>query len=72
MASRQQLLKILQECVRLEERVIALYQTGLDDASFLSSEFLFQDKERIRMILETLKKESEAHKDFFSKLLQNL
>jgi len=72
MGVRQQLVKLLQECKDAEAAAVSLYEKGLEETSLLSSEFLFQDKERIKTILGLLKEEAEKHRQAFEKFLQNI
>lgn len=54
----------------MEKTAASLYAKYLRETSFLSEEFLLQDKERIKMILENLLQEAEKHCLDFEKLLQ--
>ena len=71
MINKQQLIKVLEEGLKVEESVIPLYSKHISNALFLSG--LEKEKEAgIREILNKLRSDSLRHKGLFEDLLNKV
>ena len=71
MATKQQMIEILYEGLRIEEDVIPIYSVHVVNTLFLSG--LKGDKEnKLRVILDKLKTDSERHKQMFESMIKTV
>jgi len=68
MANKQEIMEMMEECVRIEEAVIPLYSKHIESTLFLSG-FDKGAASEVRQILDRLKMDSEKHKVIFEGLL---
>lgn len=69
MIKKEELLKVLKQCLDGEEKGMPIYTKHLDNTLFLS-DFKKEDQDKLKEILRTLKKESEGHEHTYKKLIQ--
>lgn len=68
MANREEIVKIIEEALKIEESAIPLYSKHVNNTLFLSG-FAERERSKVKEILDRLKRESENHKLIFEKLL---
>jgi len=71
MASKQEIIKMVDECVKVEESVIPLYSKHIENTVFLSG-FDKGSASEVRRILDRVKTDSEKHKVIFDGLLTKI
>lgn len=71
MVDKKEIIKLVEECAKIEESVIPLYSKHIDNTLFLSG-FDAGSAAGVRSILDKLKKDSERHKGVFESLLARI
>ena len=71
MDKKQRLVRLLEECIKLEEEAIPLYEQHLEDTAFFE-EFPAEDVTRVKKALMTLARDSQSHKWVFESLLAKI
>jgi rubrerythrin len=68
---KKETLRLLEECLKIEEEVIPLYSRHIESTLFLSG--LAQEKQlKAKEILDKLKADSERHKVIFQTLIKKI
>ena len=71
MIKKDELIKELEECLRVEDRAIPIYFTHIDNTLFFSK-YTQADKDRIRKVLDVLRTDSMRHRDIFQSLIDKI
>lgn len=71
MASKKDLVKMLRECLTLEEDAIPIYAKHIENTLFLA-DLKKAGRDKLKDMLNRLKMESEGHRDVFQGLIKKV
>ena len=71
MSDKQEITRLIEECIKIEESVIPLYSKHIHNTLFLSG-FDKKSAQEVSNILDKLKTDSERHRGVFENLLTEI